>query len=261
MIGVEADLAGIGDQLAVHIAAIFIEQPPLLHGPVHQGGKLPVVAVLGDLRHVVEDQSLLAQVDAGLNLLGVLRRVLEAVFIEILPLGVPVGGPGVVHAVLRVPQIAAVEIARVDRHVRVALIALAAVQEDVAEGGQIGQGAHGHGVEVRQGLPVVLGVDHVHTILRRGDQTLEEHRGHKAPLGDQGRVVVSVKDSEDAVGRLVLRMLGGVVVVENQPVPVVEAGIGHRVDKGGGVEGVQAVFVPLGEHKGLALHDGDGGQA
>ena len=116
-------------------------------------------------------------------------------------------------------------------------------------------------MEVRQSLPVVLGVDHVHPILRRGDQTPEEHGGHKAPLGDQGRVVVSVENGEDAVGRLVLRVLGGVVVVEDQPIPVVEAGIGHGVDKGRGVEGVQTVFIPLREQEGLALHDGDGGQA
>ena len=260
MVGIENDLPGVGDELAVRIAGTLVHHAPGLHGAVAERGKFPVIAVVRGLGNVVKNQGFLTQIHAGPDLLGAYGPLAEPVA-GFPAEGIGIRGPGIIDAVGSVAQAVPIQEARVDRHIGVALIRLAVFQEDVPESGHIGEDAHGHGVKVRQGFPVVGGVDHIHTILRGRDQTLEEQARHKAPLRDQRRVVVRIEDSQHLVGGLVVRMLGGVVVVEDKTVPVVEAGIGHGVDKSGGVEGVQGIFIPLAEHEGLAAHNSDGGKA
>ena len=71
----------------------------------------------------VGPQRLIGEMDALLQLASASGSERKAACVEITALCVAVGGPGVVHAVPGVPQIAAVEEARVHGHVRAALIA------------------------------------------------------------------------------------------------------------------------------------------
>jgi len=110
-------------------------------------------------------------------------------------------------------------------------------------------------MEGRQCPQVILGVDHIEAVLCGADQTLQEHACHEAPLADHGGVIVAIKDTPDLISRLVVPVVRGLVIVDDQTVPVIQAGIGHRLDDAGGMEGMQAIFIPLAEHKGLALHN------
>ena len=50
------------------------------------------------------------------------------------------------------------------------------------------------------------------------------------------------------------------MVVKDESVPVVQAGISYRMDEGCRVERMLPVFVPLAEHKRLSLHNGNGSE-
>ena len=51
------------------------------------------------------------------------------------------------------------------------------------------------------------------------------------------------------------------IVIEDQPIPIIQTGIGDRVNKGGGVEGMKGILVPFAEHEGFSVCDRDGSQA
>ena len=174
MVGIEDQLARVGDELAVHIAGALFQHGPVLHGFRQDRRQLPVVAHVGDLADVVEDQRLLGEMDALLQLASASGGERKAACIEITALCVAVGGPGVVYAVLGVPQIAAVEEARVHGHVRAALIAAAAVEEDVAHRADIREEAGRHLAEGGVCFPVVLGENHIDVGFCSGDHPFEE---------------------------------------------------------------------------------------
>ena len=77
-------------------------------------------------------------------------------------------------------------------------------------------------------------------------------------MSDQRRVVIGVKHVGDLIRGLIIRFLGSVIIVEDEPIPVVQTGVRHHLHKGGGVKGVQAVFIPFCDHQGLTLNRGNG---
>ena len=115
-------------------------------------------------------------------------------------------------------------------------------------------------MEVGQSLQVILGIHDIHTMLRHRHQTFQENRRHESPLADHRRIVIHIEYIQDLIRRLIVPVLRSMMVVKDESVPVVQAGISYRMDEGCRVERMLPVFVPLAEHKRLSLHNGNGSE-
>ena len=74
---------------------------------------------------------------------------------------------------------------------------------------------------VGQSQQVFLGVDDFRRGAGGSHQALEEHLCQKAPLADEGGIVIGIEDVEDLAGGLVVPLLRSVVRVEDEAVPIV----------------------------------------
>ena len=76
-------------------------------------------------------------------------------------------------------------------------------------------------MEKRQRFQVILCVDHIHAVLCHGYKPLQENRGHESPLTDYCRIVIYIENIQYLICRLVIPVLGGMVIIKDQSVPVV----------------------------------------
>ena len=76
-------------------------------------------------------------------------------------------------------------------------------------------------MEKGQCFQVILCVYNIYAVFCYGDKPFQKDRRHESPLADYRRIVIYIEYIQYLICRLVIPVLGGMVIIKNQSVPVV----------------------------------------